>query len=380
LKRAIPFGIFFLCSLSYAQEQQLATLARTLIPLRDQSSTRGGIPELTVVKHQVRDWVESRLASFPEKGDEVNLSNDLQTAMGDAKLFCDDPTDCVPTPIGYLDQILVSRERGFLIVTTAVGTGIRCGYDLSSYVYEWKANKWQRFWESEQNDYKEGAYHPQTVHAVHVSDAAPDGTRLILTLGTPPGCNGAFIPLYYRVWRAGGQDSTLILDKSELINDETEPPVIGRVTPDDLLIEFASEGTGFGFTHKALRHYEIHGTTATQTDPIAPTARDFVEEWLNAPWTESATRAESAALKDWYEKLHRDDGQGDYPDPAVGCKDPTLVEIATHFEEAPKRYFLVRTKEPLHFTMVNISDQPFSDCTRPNPDADKQPTLLPANQ
>jgi len=300
--------------------------------------------------------------------------------MGDAKLFCDDPSDCIPTPIGYLDQILVSRERGFLIITSAVGTGIRCGYDLSSYVYEWKANKWQRFWESEQNDYKEGAYHPQTVHAVHVSDAAPDGTRLILTLGTPPGCNGAFVPLYYRLWRAGERGANLILDKSELINDETEPPVIGRVTPDDLLIEFAAEGTGYGFTHKALRHYEIHVATAMQTDPIAPTARDFVEEWLNAPWTESASRAESATLREWHAKLHRDDGQGDYPDPALRCKDSAVLEIATHFEDSPKHYFQVRMKEPLHFTMVNISDQHSSDCTQSDPEADKQPVLLPANQ
>ena len=37
---------------------------------------------------------------------------------------------------------------------------------------------------------------------------------------------------------------------------KTEPPAIGRVTPDDVLIEFsAAEGTGYGHTHKALRHY-----------------------------------------------------------------------------------------------------------------------------
>ncbi len=52
--------------------------------------------------------------------------------------------------------------------------------------------------------------------------------------------------------------------------------MIGRVTPDDLLVEFSAGGTGYGFTHKALRHYEIHGSMVTQTDPVAPTPRDFV--------------------------------------------------------------------------------------------------------
>jgi hypothetical protein len=106
-----------------------------------------------------------------------------------------------------------------------------------------------------------------------------------------------------------------------------------------------------------------------------------VEEWLAAPWLESARRSESAALRDWHAKLHREDGQGDYPEPAVGCGgDPSLVEITTHLEDSPKRYFLVRTKLPLHFSMVGIGDKPFADCAVADPAADVEPSLLPANR
>ena len=387
--RSIRLAIFFLGSLAWTQDTQMTALVKTVVSLREYAAShpevRGGLPELTLAKHQVRDWIEFRLASFPEKGDAARLTSDLLSGLEGAHLFCDDPSDCVATSIGFLDQILVNREHGLLSITTAVGTGVRCGYDYSAYLYEWAGGNWRRIWENEQNDYSETIYHPQTLHAVHTSEIAADGTRLVLTLGTPAGCGGTFIPVRYQVWRIGaggsGGASSLILDKSEILNDEGEPPAIGRVTPADVLIEFSAAGTGYGLSHKALRRFEIHGATATQTDPIAPTQRDFVEEWLAAPWQASATDSDSPALREWHDRLHRDDGQGDYPEPALGCAgDPSLVEIATHFEGSPKHYFLVRTRGPLHFSMAAISDSAFTRCTQPDPAADKQPSLLPSNR
>jgi hypothetical protein len=380
-------GLVLLCTWVTAQESQLASLGKTLLSLRQYAGShpgvRGGLPEVTTAKHQLREWIESRLASFPENGDEGALANDLLDAMGKAKLFCDDPSDCILNALGFLDQVQIKRERGFLIVTTAVGTGMRCGYDYSAYVYAWEGNKWQRIWQDERNDYAVGAYHPQTLHSVHISEPASDSTHLILTLGTPTGCTGAFVPLYYRLWRIGpqGGGAYLILDKSETLNDESEPPAIATLTANDLLIEFSAGGTGYGETHKALRHYEIRGNHATQIDPIAPTPRDFVEEWLGASWQDSARRSDSPALHDWHARLHREDGQGDYPDPALGCaSDRSLVEIATHLEGLPKHYFLVRMNAPFHFTMADVSDLPFPGCNQPDPVADKQPSLIPANR
>ncbi len=377
----------FLCLEAAAEDSQLASLSETLLSLRQyarsHAGVHGGLPAVTTAKHQLRDWIESRLKAFPEKGDEGAMANDLLDAIGKAKLFCDDPSDCIPNALGFLDQIQIKRESGFLIVATAVGTGIRCGYDYSAYIYGWEGNRWQRVWENEQNDYADGAYHPQTLHSVHISGPASDGTHLVLTLGTPAGCAGAFVPLYYRLWRTGTQQAgaSLILDRSETLNDESEPPAIARLTPDDLLIEFSAGGTGYGETHKALRHYEIRGDQATQTDPIAPTARDFVEEWLAASWQNSAARADSPALAEWHEKLHRDDGQGDYPEPALRCaSDPALIEITTHLEGLPKHYFLVRTKAPLTFRMAALGDHAFPDCAMPDPAADQEPALIPANQ
>ena len=347
-----------------AQEAQLTAIRDSVLALRkyanDHQDVRGGIPQLTAIKHQLRDWIDARLAGFPQNGDPLTLSESLHNGLEGARLFCDNDSDCFPTSFGFLDEIQVNREGSDLIVETAVGTGVRCGYDNSVYIYEWKDGKWQCIWQNEQDDYAASAYFPQFLHSVQISDPGPDGTRLILTLGTQTGCL-TFRDVYYRVWRLGTEAP--LLDKRDLLYDEGDPPSVAKLQPEDLRVEFSAGGGGYGYPHKALRHFEIKGATVKQIDPIAPSPHDFVDEWLAAPWTSSSSRAESPSLQDWHKKLHRDDDEGDYPDDPVHCTDPELWQISTHLEDAPTNYFLVRWRHSDdRMTMVEISDKPIAAC------------------
>jgi len=363
----IPF-LLPLCALQAQTDARLTAIRNSILALRkyanDRQEVRGGIPQLTAIKHQLLDWVDARLASFPQNGDVDALTESLHAGLSAAKLFCDNDSDCFPTSFGFLDEIQIERQGGFLTVETAVGTGIRCGYDGSAYIYEWKDMKWQRIWENEQDDYSPAVYVPELLHSVQISDPGPDGNRLVLTLGTQTGCL-TFKDVYYRVWRLG--TTAPLLDKRELLYDEGDPPVSGAIQPEDLRIEFSAGGGGYGYPHKAVRHYEIHGSTAKQTDPIAPTPHDFVDEWLTAPWTVSATLAESPALEGWHKKLHRDDDEGDFPDDPVACANPELWQISTHIQDEPTHYFLVRWRHaqgsaPDRMTMAGIGDQPLAAC------------------
>ena len=95
-----------------------------------------------------------------------------------------------------------------------------------------------------------------------------------------------------------------------------------------------------------------------QVEPIAPTPRDFVEEWLAAPWKRSARYSESSALQSWHRKLHRDDGLGDFPDPTLPCSSGLWqVGIRLHGVDG-ETYYQVRWRQPDHFTMVAIADHP----------------------
>jgi hypothetical protein len=351
------------CLAAPAQDRPLAALRATLTSLRphadEHRETRGATPELTVAKHQLRDWIESRLSRFAQNGDEDKLARDLADRLREADLFCE--PRCRMSILGFLDNVRIGREREFLIVRTSVG--IWCGYDDSAYVYRWAANRWRRVWESEQDIYAPKRYLPQGIHAVHISAPDRDGSRLLLSLGAQPGCSSAFQPVYDRVWRVNAHGAKLLLDKSEFANVGDYPPTQGKVQPADVRIELTLGGTGYGLAHQAVRHYVVHGDRAEQVDPIAATPRDFVEEWLGSPWTQSVKWTDSASLKAWHQKLHRDDGMGDFPGPTLRCSgNPDLWQVSTHLHDAPEVYYLVRWRQPDHFAMAGVSEHPYPDC------------------
>jgi len=344
-----------------AQNDSLAALRATLDTLhrhRDENpGTRSAPADLTVAKHQLRDWFEQRIATLGASIDEDAINRGFQEAL--AGLRC--PDGCVTTALGFADPVRVHRDGEFLTVQTSLG--IRCGYDDSAYVYERDARgsgrAWTRIFETEQNVYTKAAYRPQTIYAVHISPPDAGGRRLVLSLGSRPSCAGAFQPLYYRLWVLG-KTNKLLLDAAETAYVGDYPPVKGTLTADNVRIEFTAGGAGYGSSHQAVRHFEVRGSTVKQVDPIAPTPRDFVEEWLSAPWKQSAARSESSALEIWHRKLHRDDGMGDFPDPPLQCStDPELWQIGIKLHGVPtETYYLVRWRQPDRFTMSAIAEHP----------------------
>jgi len=136
--------------------------------------TLGGRPELTIAKHQLRDWIETQLASLKEDGDEkafaarINKSLKAVSVAGAADH---------QNLLGSLGDVSVSREADILIVTTRLG--ILCQYDDSVYAYgPAGGGGWQRMWESEQIDYSPKRYNPQHIIAVHVSRLFVGGPHL----------------------------------------------------------------------------------------------------------------------------------------------------------------------------------------------------------
>lgn len=199
-------------NLVFAQDAELNALRGILVPMRGQplahAAVRGANAQLTVVKHQLRDWIESRLVDFPQRGSEAALARDWNALLQKAEITCStDRTvagEFCPTEsqIGYLGQLRLSRQQEFLLVETAVG--IECGYDESAYLYAWNGKGWDRLWSTEQLIYTEKQYAPQTIHAVQVSKGqAGQKSRLVLTLGSNPHCTSNWQPVFYRLWRLG---------------------------------------------------------------------------------------------------------------------------------------------------------------------------------
>ena len=307
-----PFFYFLVLLAGPALAQSLEALQTTLVALRphhdELPDTRDATAQLTVVKHHFRDWIESHLASFSPRDQDRTLLATLHAGLRDAKLFCED--ECVPSYLGFVDDVQLVREREFLIVQT--GVGIRCGYDESAYVYAWSGSAWRRVFSSEQTVYTKEHYQPQTIHAVHISEPDSSGRRLVLTLGSRPGCSSAFQPVYWRVWQIANGTSKLLLDESKFANVRREPRrFLGRLLQTGATVKFSLGGTGWGFPWNAVRNYSLQNSQLKQTGATVLTPRDFVEEWLDS--------AGPVVLEEWHRKLHREDGAGDFPEAPVEC-------------------------------------------------------------
>jgi hypothetical protein len=358
------------------QPPPLTGLRTTLRQLRDEFETNratlGATPALATAKHQFRDWVESQLFDTSSDIDTRAFAETLHAAIRDADLLCH---SCDENVLGYVDDVRVSRQGEFLIVVTSMG--IACSYDDSAYAYVRQGQRWRRVWEHEQNTYTPQGYRPQAIHEIQLSVADRGGRRTLMVLGSSPLCRGSFANLYARAWRiAPDYQGEAVLDRAYLGYDNY-PPILGRVAPDDVLIQFTADGFLSGDVHVAVRHFALDGPIARQIDPIAVLPRDFVLEWLDAPWEESGPRSESASLEAWHRQLRRPDSVGDFAEPTRRCTaGPDLWQVGTRLFEGPKRYYRVRWRDPFSFAMVAISETPYPDCTLSDNRGETYPSLL----
>jgi hypothetical protein len=379
-----------------AEDAQLDAIRAQLLPMRTAGlqnlGSRGATPAFTAVKHQLRDWVESRLPVLQWNGvrwstDPVVLQEQFNDELRGAGLICEYQSK-VPCPewseLGFLGPIVLDMRQGLLVVRTAVGIQ-QCGFDESAYVYESREDQWRRFWQSEQDDYEEGKYMPQRLHEVLVSPSdfhsnADRTEHLILTLGTEPWCSSNWHDVYYRVWRTKGTyvEPALLLSGSEWAF--VEDPVQGSVGPDGVFIQYSVSGVEGGFLRPELRRYILQRGKLVRTDPFALTPRDFVAAWLRHPWPESSlwTAQEGRAKLDAWRQQHQGH-LAEFGFPSLHCKlHPDLWQLATNAGDAEddQVYFLVRWRPPYHFTMVSAGGLPSPDCTQEDRDADKPRSLF----
>src|SRR5262249_10123763 len=139
--------------------------------------TRGATPVFTMVKQQLREWIESRLSALKWNGARWNpeptvLQEELNGELRQAGLFWGSsraPGCPGGDRAGVLGPIVLDMKAGsWLVVRTAVGIQ-QCSYDESAYAYERIDSHWQRFWQSQQDIFEEGKYFPQTLREVLIS-------------------------------------------------------------------------------------------------------------------------------------------------------------------------------------------------------------------
>jgi hypothetical protein len=361
-----------------ADDPALEGLRSTLVTMRGRAPEgpvrlRAATPQLTVSKHQLRDWLESRLSSFGERGDEVELSRKLNAELRQAQLVC---SDCGENLSGFLVELTIRRSGGFLVVTA--GVGILCGYDESAYLYRWKDGRWVRVWQNEQNTYNERDYQPQALSAVLVSSDSK-GDDYVLTLGHETWCASNWHNVYHRLFRLDSSlEGIALVDEGPWAYLGAHiPPINGSGSGDDILVEFTLGSLDVTVhSREAIRHYKMENGQARRVAPFALSPRDFVEEWLTTPWSESAAwteRANRGSVQAW----HKKEVDGGEFRPTMHCPTtPDLWQVGLESKDFAQ-YFLVRWRPPYQFSMVRASARPYPGCTAQDNAADERRTLFP---
>lgn len=378
--------LFFVavCTLA-AAEPPLRVLTATLNQMRgrdpDSPGPRGASPPLTMAKHQLREWVESRLKTLTMAGDEAQLAKTLNNELKAAKLSCDGNAVCAgENAVGYLGELKMSLIGKYLLLQTQLG--ILCGHDESAYLYNRAGDEWHLFWQTEQNDYREGKYRPQRIEKVLLADQGRPNDVLILTLGWQPWCSSNWHDVYFRAFRPGPTtNQEPIIEGAEYAFLAGDHWLDGSVEPNGVLVQYSSESLDAGvLIRKVVRRYKVEPDSVERIDPIALSPRDFVDEWRRQNWNESAAWTEQirrAALENVHKKLPRAGMSGEYG-PTLRCaSQPDLWQVEARFPDVPTPYFLIRWRPPDTFRMVDITSQPTDGCKDVDKDADVSRTLFP---
>jgi hypothetical protein len=359
-----------------ADLNQIRATQQKLIAAKDSSKLPGdeSLIELALAKRQLLDWAETRLQTFGREATPEALTNALSKEL-----------DAVLIPVredkemDFLGGMGVefSRPTGELAwLQMSTVLGVQCGSDRSVYLYEWRENRWNRRFAMEIDDYQKDRYGPK--NSVELQVSAPDsrGARLVLATAWPPHCTSLWHSLYIQLFRFDASQ-TLLWEAAPLANTG-EDPAHSRLEPGGALVEFSGASIDSGiFIRKYVLHYAAEGVKVRRIEPIAVSARDFVDEWLRNSWAEMEPWS-NPSFAAWHKRLHTDSVSGGFSAvrQCVGSGD---WQVAIDIRETTY-YFFVNDRGGYRFRMSGAGEQPRSDCTGPNQvgeSGDSQPTLFP---
>jgi hypothetical protein len=125
----------------------------------------------------------------------------------------------------------------------------------------------------------------------------------------PPSCRGASNTLSYKVLRPGdvADKPEVLLTVRDKIDREFDPPF--RL---DLQLDWFAVTEGIrrkldGERGVSISRYQIIGRRLQQLAPLALSAEDFLDHWIQLNWVDASgwtTAASNAGIREWHSKLN----------------------------------------------------------------------------
>lgn len=385
-----------------ARAADLTDVKTALTPMREHPNDPAQIlrADFLTARTQLHSWIETQLATFKNNGDTTAFEKSLNGQIAAADLMCADVKppgyDRCNSPgerdaRGYLGAVEVARVRDFLIVQSQIGAS--CGFDETAYVYEWAKDRWRLLIDTSQKPDSKGGFVPEQIQQVQFGQPnnLPKDEIVLLATGVSLACAAPPHQVHYRLWSAKrGVGSALLIDGREgnALIGRRDPAVSARLEGNDVLLEMDVMSLDPKRGRRvAVQRFAITEQTPRRIAPIALTPRDFVEEWLRAPWSVASAWTQTSA-RSALARIHADINasssasssanglRASFTAPTSRCeKEDGFVQVAVRLPNG-ERYFRLKHDPAGAYEMRAADSASSPACRTPDSSLDAPRTLF----
>jgi hypothetical protein len=338
------------------------------VPLGDDSTSvpPGTSRRIESAKDRLRDFVRAMMACAPTSVDPAVLAAAMEQRGGAPDPPPQDPGSPPADRHGSAVAYEVSRVDSHPDMLAVVVTlAIKCGSDSMLILYRRTPSGWRETMVRRSEPYSEvrGGW-GDLRFAVSPPDAT--GNWFVATVSTTPWCTSAWQGMPYELARPGpsperpraffrGKGTIYLGNESDLAlkaeRDAFEIRHDGGSLDSDILVR------------RHVRRYSVAGETIRRVQPVAESARDFVDEWIETPWAEAKAwsgpdRALAAAHAGLQAARH-ETLRGF--DSVRGCSGDS-TEVQLDARTGPNWFLLVRGGPDGPWTLERAARRPAKQC------------------
>ena len=261
-------------------------------------------------------------------------------------------------------EVLATRPDAHRMILNA-GFNIKCASDDVTQVFALEKGLWRERLRLAGGRYKDTAGATDGLE-VKLSVADNEGRWFAVTKSVAPWCSSTWSEIRYAVLQPTDDPVKphVLLNKSDSIWWGGDDMGRLQVGVHDFELRFHAESIDDGLHDREwVRHFSVEGDTVRRMPPLANNAREFVEEWIQSPWSEAAGwTAPSVNLKAMHDRLHAKP-YGEFRSVERCGNAATQIEIVNEELDA-RTFFEVAGAE--NFTMTRVSNAPDLKCSGKN--------------
>lgn len=245
---------------------------------------------IEAAKDRLLDFVRTMMACAPTSVEPAVLAAAMDQRGGAPDPPPGDPGSPPPDRHGTAVAYEVSRvDSDPDMLAVVVTLGIKCGSDSMLTLYRRTRPGWRELMVRRAEPYSEVRGGWQDLRfAVSPADSA--GNWFVATVSTTPWCTSAWQGLPYELARPGpspdrpivffrGRNTVYLGNESDLTleaeRDAFEIRHDGSSLDSEILVR------------RHVRRYAVTGGSVRRIQPVAESARDFADEWIDSPWAEA---------------------------------------------------------------------------------------------